>query len=181
MMEALFAERERPLFGQAQPVTLGPLPARALADAVQERFEATGRDPGEALDPLLELARGHPQRAMLLAHHLWQATEPGVPASLATWSRTLDEVLATLGDGFDRFLDSLPGGQLRVLFAVALSPHGLTSKYTRARFGLPQGSAAAQARTALIARGEILPGPPPEITDPLLALWLGQRREPPGE
>ena len=179
MMEALFAERERPLFGQAQPVTLGPLPVPALAEAIQARFAATGRHPGEALDPLLEVARGHPQRAMLLAHHLWRTTDPGTPATLATWSRTLDEVLATLGDGFDRFLDSLPGVQLRVLFAVALSPHGLASKYTRARFGLPQGSAAGQARTALIARGEILPGIPPQITDPLLALWLSQRREPP--
>jgi uncharacterized protein len=180
MMEALFAERERPLFGQAQPVQLGPLPTPALADAVEERFAATGRDPGEALDALLEVARGHPQRAMLLAHHLWRTTDPGTPATLATWSRTLDDVLATLGDGFDRFLDSLPGGQLRVLFAVALSSHGLTSTYTRSRFGLPKGSAAAQARTALIARGEILPGTPPRVTDPLLALWLGQRRQPPG-
>jgi hypothetical protein len=66
-----------------------------------------------------------------------------------------------------------------VLFALALSPHNLTSGYTMARFGLPRGGAAAQARDALIARGEVLAGPSPHITDPLLAWWLRQRRRPP--
>ena len=35
-----------------------------------------GRDPGEALEPLLRVADGHPQRAMLLAHHLYENTRP---------------------------------------------------------------------------------------------------------
>lgn len=180
MMEALFADRERPLFGQAQPIQLGSLPAEALGAFVTDRFARTGRDPGEALDPLLELAQGHPQRAMLLAHHLWRGTDPGSAATFGTWARSLEDVLAMLGDGFDRFLDSLPDGHLRVLFAVALSPHGLTANYTRARFGLGRGSAAGEARDALVARGEVLPGSPARITDPLLALWLRQRRQPPG-
>ena len=74
LMAELFGDRTRPLFGQARPVRLGPLPDAGLEDYIARGFSATGREVGMAVDPLLVTARGHPQRAMLLAHHLWNAT-----------------------------------------------------------------------------------------------------------
>ena len=62
--------------GQARGVRLGPLPEDALATYIGERFSRSGREVGAALDPLLATARGHPQRAMLLAHFLWERTPP---------------------------------------------------------------------------------------------------------
>jgi uncharacterized protein len=178
LMEELFGDRERPLFGQAVPVTLRELAPDAIGEYVEERFRATGRDAGEALDALLELVAGHPQRAMLMAHYLWQATQPQATATFGEWIGALDEVIGSLSEGFERFLDGLPSLQLRVLFAIALSSHGLNSAYARARFGLPAGSAANDARAALIRRGEVL-ADPYRITDPLLRYWLRQRRLPP--
>lgn len=96
MMEVLFGARERPLFGQAHPIQLGPLPNRDLAEYIDARFARTGRDPGEALDALLALAEGHPQRAMLLAHYLWRRTEPGTPASISTWAEAPDAAVDPL-------------------------------------------------------------------------------------
>ncbi|HSZ69972.1 MAG TPA: hypothetical protein VK756_06400 [Solirubrobacteraceae bacterium] len=179
LMNQLFGERERPLFGQAAPVRLGELPTEALGAHIERRFAETGRVPGEALDALLELVRGHPQRAMLMAHYLWEHTPPQEPATLTEWVAALDEVIDSLAEGFERFLDVLPGVQVRVLFALALSSHGLSSNYTQARFGLPTGSAAHDARDALVHRGEVLTDPY-RITDPLLRYWLRQRRRPPG-
>jgi hypothetical protein len=66
-MERLFADPRRPLLEQAVPKSLPPLPNEEVRDYVQERFERTGRDAGDALAALLQLARGHPQRAMMLA------------------------------------------------------------------------------------------------------------------
>jgi len=178
MMEVLFGARERPLFGQAHPVQLGPLPTRALADYIEQRFADTGRDPGEALDVLLALAEGHPQRAMLLAHYLWRRTAPGEPATISTWAQALDAAVDPLGDGFDRFIDTLPKGEQRVLLALALAPQGLYSNYVQTRFGLRPGS-ARDALKALGARGEVIMRPDgPRITDPLLRWWLRQRRYP---
>jgi hypothetical protein len=178
LMEKLFGDREHPLFGQAVPVTLRELDAGAIGEYVEARFSASGRDAGEALDALLELVAGHPQRAMLMAHYLWQATRPQATATFGEWIAALDEVVGSLSEGFERFLDGLPALQLRVLFAIALSPQGLNSTYARARFGLPTGSAANDARAALIRRGEVL-ADPYRITDPLLRYWLRQRRLPP--
>lgn len=179
MMETLFGERERPLFGQAVPVSLPPLPDDALGAAIDERFGRTGRDAGEALDALLQFVEGHPQRAMLLAHYIWQQTPRGDTATISTYGAALDEVLDMLADGFDRLVDGLADNQIRVLFAVALSPRSLNSQYTQRRFGLPRGGAAGKALTALIRRGEVLGGAHPRITDPFLRHWLRQRRMPP--
>lgn len=179
LMSQLFGERERPLFGQAAPVSLRELPTDALGAHIERRFTETGRDPGEALDALLELVRGHPQRAILMAHYLWEHTPSRQSATLAEWVAALDEVIDSLAEGFERFLDVLPSLQVRVLFALALSPHGLNSNYTQARFGLPEGSAAHDAREVLVRRGEVLTNPH-RITDPLLRHWLRQRRRPPG-
>ena len=77
----------------------------------------------------------------------------------------------------ERFLDVLPGLQVRVLFALAPSPRGLNTHYTQAHYGLPEGGAAHDAREALIRRGEVL-ADPYRITDPLLRHWLSQRRRP---
>ncbi|HEV3048064.1 MAG TPA: hypothetical protein VGY13_11980 [Solirubrobacteraceae bacterium] len=178
LMNQLFGERERPLFGQAVPMELRELPDDALGAHIEQRFAQTLRDPGEALDALLHLVRGHPQRAMLMAHYLWEHTPTASTASLTQWIGALDEVIDSLAEGFERFLDGLRPLQVRVLFALALSPHGLNSNYTQARFGLPRGGGAGDARDALVKRGEVLAAPF-RITDPLLRYWLRQRRLPP--
>ena len=77
LMERLFEDPSRPLLEHAVPVELEPLPADATADYLEERFRRTGRDVGNALDPLLAFTRGHPQRTMLVAHHLWELVPRG--------------------------------------------------------------------------------------------------------
>ena len=54
-----------------------PLPADATAVFLEERFRRTDRNIGNALDPLLAFTRGHPQRTMLVAHHLWDVVPRG--------------------------------------------------------------------------------------------------------
>ena len=46
MMRELFDERERPLFGQADPLALGTLPTEAAFEDLGRRFAAEELDPG---------------------------------------------------------------------------------------------------------------------------------------
>ena len=85
-MSATGATRSSP---RRPPVTRGPLPADALADFIVARFEDGRRDPGEAIGPLLDTAEGHPQRAMLLAHHLYEHTPARAVADVETWADAL--------------------------------------------------------------------------------------------
>ncbi|MDQ3484663.1 MAG: AAA-like domain-containing protein [Actinomycetota bacterium] len=75
MMRRLFTDRERPLYGQAEPLELSPLPLDEVLVELSERFAALGRDPGDALEPLVVATAGHPQRTMLLAHLLHRELE----------------------------------------------------------------------------------------------------------
>lgn len=79
MMRRLFGDRSRPFYGQSRAVRLGPLPEDALSEYIDDRFARSGRQVGDVLEPLLATARGHPQRAMLLAQ--WagrrRAADPG--------------------------------------------------------------------------------------------------------
>src|SRR5215203_2282260 len=77
MMRRLFADKRRAFYGQAKPLDLPPLAPEDVADYLDGRFRETRRQVGDALGPLLDVARGHPQRTMQLAHALWEQLGPG--------------------------------------------------------------------------------------------------------
>jgi hypothetical protein len=180
LMRELFSDRERPFYGQARPVQLEPLADADIADYVAARFEAGGRDPGTALEPLLDAAEGHPQRAMLLAHHLWEATPRGGSADADAWAQALEATFAELGESFVATMAGLEPKQRAVLSAVAASPRTLYDQSTLMRFNLTKASAQA-ARDRLLQIGEhlqLLDGRP-HLVDPLLAAWIRRRYQPP--
>lgn len=185
LMAELFGTRKRPLFEQARPVVLAPLPDDAVADHIGREFESTGKEAGTALDALLALARGHPQRAMLLAHHLWEVTPVRGTADDERWNQAFHSAFAELQEGFERIWQDLTGNQRRVLAAVAWSgPVGgggsLYSSDTLARFKLRKGS-VRDVVMVLLSRGDLerTPDEGVRIVDPLLEVWIASGRRPP--
>ncbi len=174
LLEEMFGNRERPLFDQARPMYLEPLADVDLADYIGEKFGETDRDAGEALDLLLELVRGHPQRAMLMAHHLWEQTERGSAADGLTFDRALAQVDRETKERFDYTWQSLAGSpnQRRVLLALARSDETLYNQRTLRAFGLTK-SQAQSGEDGLMRSGEVqrIDGRP-RIVDPLLERWL---------
>jgi hypothetical protein len=100
-MRRLFETKGRPLYESAVPLRLGRLPDADIAAHVADRFVASGRGSGEALGPLLEAAEGHPQRAILLAHQLWERVPSGAAATLDTWLETFAAAMSELDGEFD--------------------------------------------------------------------------------
>src|SRR5438067_10372091 len=64
LMERLFEDRDRPLYGSAVPMRLGRFEPSDVGEYVAAQFAQSGRGVGEALGPLLQAAAGHPQRAL---------------------------------------------------------------------------------------------------------------------
>ncbi len=174
MLNALFTDRKRPLFDQARPIPLEPLRDEDLIEFIGERFDRGKRDPGEALDALLDLVRGHPQRAMLLAHHLWEQTPRGGTADLETFERALADVDRETGEAFEKLWDDLADkpNHRKVLAALASSEETLYNRRTLDAYGLEKGSAEAAVR-ALIDRGDVQRTEAGFLlVDPLLEHWL---------
>jgi hypothetical protein len=101
LMKQLFENKEAPLYGSAVPVRLGRLRDEDIAEYVAARFRQSKRKVGEALNPLLGSAKGHPQRAMLLAHRLWEEVERGGTATLEDWVTPRQSWVLTLREGTD--------------------------------------------------------------------------------
>lgn len=118
MMEQLFGDETRPLYGSAVPMRLGRLLDADIAGYVVERFTSTGRDVGDALTPLLSAAHGHPKQAMLLAHRVWEETPAGVTAGIDEWARAHAAALAELDAEFDAQWRRLTVSEQKTLRAV---------------------------------------------------------------
>lgn len=176
MMRALFEDRERPFYGQARAVALDPLAAEDLADHIGERFQRTGRDVGGSLRPLLALARGHPQRAMMLAHFLWELTPQDGAADESTFAQALALVMDELSEAFERTWRSLDDGERRTLAAIVLSDGQPTRAAALDAADVPRTTVhdaiqRLQDEGQLSRRGARL-----ELVDPLLARWIEHGR-----
>jgi uncharacterized protein len=184
LMAELFGTRERPLYGQSRPVVLGPLEDEDLAVYIAGKFSETGREIGAAIDPLLAMVRGHPQRAMLMAHHVWEVTERGSTADEAAWANALGTAFSELHESFERAWDDYSTNERRVMAATAWTgPWGagtsLYAKSTLERFRLAKGT-ARDVRAALLRRGELERAGRNgvRIVDPLLEAWIASGRRP---
>jgi hypothetical protein len=172
MMKQLFENRERPLYGAAVPMRLGRLANDEIASYISDRFRETGRAAGEALGPLLDAAQGHPQRAMLLAHRLWEEVAPERAATLDDWQGAHAAALDELEPEFDaqwRGYDLSEQKTMRAVIAGRGSPYRaevlgrLELTKDMVRKALPRLTATAEIEAD---------GGRHAVVDPLFAEWI---------
>jgi uncharacterized protein len=175
LMERLFEDPSRPLLEHAVPVELAPLPDDATANYLEARFRSTARDIGNALDPLLAFTRGHPQRTMLVAHHLWEVVPAGSVADETAFVDARERSLALTEPALRARWESLSVNEQRVSVALAIPSRRLYADETLRFLGLRKGS-VDRALSGLVGKAEARITPAgPELTDPLLEHWLAER------
>jgi hypothetical protein len=176
LMRDLFADRRHAFFAQAAPVRLGPLPPDHLAEHIGARFAAARRDPGEALGPLLDAAEGHPQRAMLLAHHLYERVPAGGTAGIEAWTAAHEAARREAHSEVQLLWEGSSGLERRVLKAVAHRTVPLTGRDAQARFGLAKSGSTQVAVDRLVGEGHLVADEGTRsgwrVVDPFLATWL---------
>jgi hypothetical protein len=174
MMRELFDARERPLFGQADPISLDPLPLDVTQVELAARFTAEGLDAGDALAPLVGLCAGHPQRTMLCAYLLAERLQDGERPTPATASAALEDALARTDAAHGALWGQLDGPE-RVVLAALADGGTPTSRRLADEHRLARRTLALAARR-LADRGHVhRVGSATAVTDPLLAEWLRRR------
>jgi hypothetical protein len=175
LMRLLFETKDRPLYGSAVPMRLGRLADADLADYVATRFEQTGRRAGEALGPLLGAARGHPQRAMLLAHRLWEEIPQGGEGTLDHWAAAHAAALRELEPEFDAQWRGLDVSQQKTLRALLLGDGSPYRTAALRRLELTKDVVRrALPRLAATAEIEEREEGGYSLVDPLFAEWVGR-------
>ena len=172
LMKQLFEEKERPLYGQAVPVRLGRLPSSDIAAYIVDRFKQTGRSAGEAVNPLVQTAAGHPQRAMLLAYRLWDVVEPRATATLADWEEALSTTMVELRPEFEAHWQRFTQVEQKSLRAIVEGQGATLRTYVLARLDADKSSVSrALKRLESAGEVEVIDGRT-VLVDPLFALWL---------
>jgi hypothetical protein len=172
LLRALFEDRARPLYGQAEQFRLERIAFDAAHDFVAAKFSQTDKDSGDVTPELIRLSELHPQRLMLLAHVLWEQVRAG-PATISDLRLAYDAAMRSVDHELRFLWDALSTNERRVLAAVAsgLSPYQTEA---RAMAGLATASSAQRAAQALLDRA-ILERDEEDslrILDPLLARWV---------
>jgi uncharacterized protein len=174
MMRELFDARERPLFGQADPLALGPLPAEETLHDLSARFAAEGLDPGTALSELVGFAAGHPQRTMLLAYLLADRLHDGAAGTPEVAAQVIADALERTQPAHAALWGQL-GRSDRVLIAAVADGTPPTSRALAAEHKLARRTLAA-ATARLADQGHLdRTGGATRLVDPLLAEWLRRR------
>ena len=175
LIHALFSDHERPFYGQARPLELPPLPIAEAARDIEALLTADGLDPAGVVDELLAFTGGHPQRTILLAHHLYNLLEqpepPDDPAAAA-----IGLALEETRDAHQALWDSLGRNERLVLLAISdgQAPTGsiVAGEHRIARSTLQEALdrlLADQRHVQRDADGK------PYLLDRLLAEWLRRR------
>jgi hypothetical protein len=170
-LHMLFAERSRPLYGQAERMSLPPFDLGDLGSYVTDRLESTGRDiTGPGLTAYLAFVDGHPQRSMLVADCMWGTVGEGETIDRQEVNDGIASALARCEAEFDSAYEMLSDAQVRVLRLLAWD-EPLTGA-AAGRLGLSSGSGRAAAET-LTDRGLLhLEARRYRLIDPLLAEWM---------
>jgi uncharacterized protein len=174
LLRALFEDRARPLYGQAERLRLGRLNADATHDFIDRRFLETGKDAGEIISHLIYLAEGHPQRLMLIAHLLWDRIGTRHAATVVDLRSSYEAAMRAVDPELRYLWDSLSANERRVLAALAsgFSPY---QQEARRLTGLANRSSAARAVASLEGKTTLERIHHSEqlgIVDPLLARWV---------
>ena len=190
LMRRLFTDRERPLYGQAEPLEVGPLPLDEVLVELQERFAELSEYPGEALGPLVTTGAGHPQRTMLLAHLLHRelsardAGTTGLPAALvgveglALAEAVIAQAMEQTVEAHQAVWDGLSAGKKAVLAALA-SGSAPTGSRTASVHQLSRAALQTALRD-LGHQGQHLARQDGgwRFVDPLFARWVRDRGRP---
>lgn len=176
LLAAAFEDRGRALYQQVLRMSIGRLPAAELAHGISDRFSASGKDIGLALGPLLDMADGHPQRAMLLAHLLSEQT-PGKGRADAHWEHALGVARSHAADEATAIWESLTTAQRAALRAVVDHGTPTATAATGPRASRQRAGQLLLARGLIESSGQHGPrgGVRYRAVDPLLEDWVRRR------
>lgn len=175
LMRMLFSERERPFYGQARPLELPPLPIEEAAHDILELLTRDGLQADTAVDELLAFSGGHPQRTVLLAHHLYNVLDSGTSSADAP-AVAVDLALEETRDAHQAVWDSLSRVERIVAMTLAVggAPSGsrTASEHRIARSTLQNAVERLASEERVVRRDQ---HGVPSLLDPLFAEWLRRR------
>jgi uncharacterized protein len=173
LMRRLFSDRERPFFGQARPLDLPPLPIEETTQEIAALMPS-GSDPSLTAR-IVATAEGHPQRTMLLAHHLFDLLDRG-DGGLDPAADALDRSLLEVDDVCQATWSGLSRNERAVVTALA-DGRSPVSTAAAEEHGLARSTLQSVAERLVDDGQQVVRGEAGRLRllDPLLGEWIRRR------
>ena len=170
LMRAMFSDVERPFYGQADLVEIGPLSGSAVTELIDGGFRAGGLDAGSIAAHIHHFAEGHPQRTMQLADAAWRHAGSDTDE---LWASALADVRAQTEPAHESMFSRSSASDQKALRLVA---NGEPLFGTAASFLDLSAGAGQSSRDRLVDFGEITRvGQRWRVVDPVYADWIRRR------
>ena len=172
MMRELFDARERPLFGQADPLTIGPLPPDETIADLAEPLRRRGPRPRRVARRAGRLRRRATRSARCCSPTCWPTrSPPGEAPTPELAARVVDDALERTRPAHQALWQGL-GRTERVVLAATADGIAPTSRSLATEHGLGRQTLDAAA-DRLVDQGHLIRIPrASRLVDPLLAEWL---------
>ena len=167
--------RKRAFYGQARPLELGRLAVAEASAEIEALLSANGLDGGSAVDELGSFTQGHPQRTVLLAHHLYNLLETPEPGDDLVGA-VIELALGETRDAQQALWDGL--GRVERIVCMALADGQAVTGSVLARECRVARSTLREALERLLGDERHVQRDGegrPFLVDPLLAEWLKRR------
>ncbi|HET8929609.1 MAG TPA: ATP-binding protein [Acidimicrobiales bacterium] len=173
LMRAMFAERSRPFYAQADLVEVGPFSAGAVDEIIRGGFRSTDRDAGDLPGRVFDFAAGHPYRTMQMADSAWRTVPIGKQVTPQHWTAALELLRRETHLACEAIFSGLRPSEQTTLRLLA---HGDPLFGTIAdTLALSSGS-AQHAIDSLIDAGDVAETDGHRrVVDPILADWIRRR------
>jgi len=173
LMRAMFSDVERPFYGQADLVEIGPLSSPATTTLIERGFRQSDRDPGSVAAHIHQFAEGHPQRTMQLADAAWRHAVPGERYRDELWGLALADARAQTEPAHESMFSRSSASDQKALRLVA---NGEPLFGSAASFVDLSAGAGQSSRDRLVDFGEITRvGQRWRVVDPMYADWIRRR------
>lgn len=176
LIQKMFLDRNRPLFGSGGHYPLGPISEQHWQPFVRRRFLHAGKSISpEQIHAVWEMTQGHPFYTQHLCHVLWELCEPRAEVSDGMLRAAVRVLLERENYAYTTVWESLTIPQKRFLKGLASEAARVkvfAGEFVR-RHGMSSASSVQRAVATLLARdlidrdnGSFL------ITDRFFRLWI---------
>lgn len=181
VVNEMFLNRKRPLFGSADHFPVGPIEVKHWRPFIRRKFADSGKQIDNVIiDRICELTEGHPFYTQHLCHAIWERCEPGRTVSTDDIRVGVQTLLARESYAYSALWETLTVNQRRLMRGLATEGRN-AAPYSSAfaqKYGIGSPS-AVQRMLGILAKRDLIDREDRSvfILDRFFRIWIRDREE----
>jgi hypothetical protein len=181
VVNEMFLNRRRPLFGSADHFPVGPIDVKHWRPFIRRKFVDSNKHiDGAVIDRICEITEGHPFYTQHLCHAIWERCEPGKSVNADDIRTGVQTLLARESYAYSALWETLTTNQRRLMRGLAIEGRNaaLYSSSFAQKYGIGTPS-AVQRMLGILTKRDLIDREDRSvfILDRFFRIWIREREE----